>query len=283
MTRLQGLGARAIENFALDVRFLRSARLPLTRRLVFLVAKYWAMATGAQSIGWFGRRLHYDNRFTPALLQSYPGELQTVIDAAGLTGSASVLDVGANVGQFAATTRGLLPGAQVWSFEPNPTVCALLERNARDDARWSVLPYGVSATDAEVDLWFVEGKSSQGSVFEGNAVVGLLGDQHAVKVPIALRELTAQRLAEAGIPAHVDLLKIDVEGAERDALHGLRAVGWDHLLIELSAEREGQMTLADLQSEIEQIWGWPADVLTVVADHEVAQELLLRSRAPRRG
>jgi len=48
----------------------------------------------------------------------------------------TIIDVGANVGQFAAAVRSLNPNVYIHSVEPNPDVYKALEAQAANDKRW---------------------------------------------------------------------------------------------------------------------------------------------------
>lgn len=48
----------------------------------------------------------------------------------------TVIDVGANVGQFATSVRGLNPNVYIHSVEPNPAVYKTLAAQAVNDKRW---------------------------------------------------------------------------------------------------------------------------------------------------
>lgn len=273
---LRDVLARAIANFALDFHFLRVPFVSRADRVRFLGEKYAALVRGRRSIQWFGRPFAYDNQWTPTLLQHYPQEIGAVLDASELPARPLVLDIGANVGQFAATLLGAVPAARVWSFEPNPEPLELLRRNAGSDDRWKVVPFGVGAADAELDFFFVGGKSSQGSVHAENATLGLLGGE-ATKVSVPIRRLTDERRAEYDVPAHFDLVKIDVEGAERDALAGLAGVTWRNLLIELSVGRAGAMTRDELLDLCRRQWGSSVAIHRVLTSNDQAEELVLRA------
>lgn len=79
------------------------------------------------------------------------------------------------------------------------------------------------------------------------------------------------------IPPVVDVLKIDVEGAEDSALRGVADLGWRYLVIETSVNREGGITLDDTVALSEEIWGVCPDVIwsaTVEADAANADAIL---------
>jgi FkbM family methyltransferase len=227
--------------------------LGVTGRARFAVEAVKAMAGDKREIPYFGHRLHYDHRLQPMLLPIHMSDVRTLESIVGLE-DATVLDVGANIGQFGATVMWRFPRTTVWSFEPNPQIYQLLESNAAQSERWTTVPWGLAAEDADVPFWFVEGKSGQGSIYRDNATTGLR-EQQTVELLVSLRELTSERMRSLGVPGTVDLLKVDVEGAEREVLRGLSHLRWRYLAIELSVERSGRMT-ADAATElISDIWG----------------------------
>jgi FkbM family methyltransferase len=63
-----------------------------------------------------------------------------------------VVDVGANLGQYARSLRRIGYRGWVLSFEPVPENVAHLERLAHEDGRWRVFPYALGDTEGEVAL-----------------------------------------------------------------------------------------------------------------------------------
>lgn len=263
----------------MDVALLRTPVIPFVSRVRLLFRRYGAVALNRRSIRYLGHEFSYENRFEPFLMPSYLELVQLLRDRAGLASARTILDVGGNVGQFGAAVTWLNPGVRIWSFEPSPVALPLIERNAaRTGAgRWTVHPFGIASNAREVDLWFVPGKSSQGSVHATNATHGLIGGT-ATSVVVTLRPLDASAARENGVPAEVDIVKVDVEGAEREALRGLAGVRWHFLLLEISQEREGSMTQDEALRLIKEIWGINAAVRwqSAPADaHVPTRDLLL--------
>lgn len=253
--------SKAKQNFAFDLQFLRAAPVPRPARWRYVLSKYRALTTGSNTISYFGRPFRYDNRWTPALLQHYPLELAQLNAALPFDSIRTVLDVGANIGQFAATALSLHPNAQVWSLEPNLQVFEILEANSQPYDRWTVLCFGLAEADEERVLWVVPGKSGQGSIYKENAELRL-GGARAIPVKVNLRRLTEEVCTKHGMPATFDLVKIDVEGYEREVLQGLAQVTWRYLVLETSVNRSGH--LDDPQSLIEELWG-PCDVVAATS------------------
>ncbi|MBI5497074.1 MAG: FkbM family methyltransferase [Deltaproteobacteria bacterium] len=53
----------------------------------------------------------------------------------------------------------------------------------------------------------------------------------------------------------MDLLKVDVEGYELEALRGLKELRWKCLFIEVSEGRVGSLSLLALEEAIRSTWG----------------------------
>jgi FkbM family methyltransferase len=230
----------------------------------------------SRHLKYLGKDFRYDNRFLPVLLPSYLTDIRRLTHSVPLDASPSLVDLGANVGQFAATFLWRFPEARVWSFEPNPTIVPLLDQNAADTPNWQVLPWGIAQRDGEATLWSVQGKSGQGSVFPRNAAAGLRSDV-LIEQRVSLRRLSEERMTALGIPGVVDVLKVDVEGAEESALLGVADLTWRFLVIETSLNRDGGLTLSDALALTEEIWRVRPDVVwsaTVTPDAATADVVL---------
>jgi FkbM family methyltransferase len=136
-------------------------------------------------------------------------ELFLKVLAPGMT----VLDVGANVGQYTLLAAGRVgPSGQVHAFEPTPRVAAKLRASVRLNGFGNVTVSETAVSDrcGEATLYFVEDDG------ENNILAPEPGYSASVTVPtITLDEY----LASNGIN-HVDVIKMDIEGAEPSALRG---------------------------------------------------------------
>ncbi|MDQ7808902.1 FkbM family methyltransferase [Amycolatopsis sp. A133] len=205
-----------------------------------------------------------------------------------LTPGATVLDVGANIGVFSAAVYERLDGdVRIYAFEPLPPLHATLERNGRDffGGRLTALPYGLAAGEDELDFSYfpaatifssswrdeanieAERRRVTASVVEMIRRGGLGAALRRVPAPIlrgivgrklrVMRELETHRvrvrplsvvLDEQGIE-RVDLLKVDVEGAELDVLRGLDDRHWP-LVRQAVVEVEGWRRNRDTVREV---------------------------------
>jgi len=131
----------------------------------------------------------------------------------------TVLDVGANVGQFAVAAARLFPGVHVHSFEPLPDCVAQLRKHAARLGNITVHPVALGEREGEVTMR-VNAQSRASSVLP-------LAPAHREAFPAAQeqREITVrvatldQMLADVVLPPPL-LLKVDVQGYEAQTLRG---------------------------------------------------------------
>ena len=158
------------------------------------------------TVRWRGQPLHY--RDAPALLgQLHEIFVQGAYDFTPATPAPRIIDCGAHVGVAVLRWRELFPDADITALEADPDIVAALRQNlaARGDNRTRVLAAAAWIADGEV------GFHSTGA-----------DDGHVDAA--APRRIPACDLA-ALCAAPVDLLKLDIEGAEDAVLAHLDATG----------------------------------------------------------
>jgi FkbM family methyltransferase len=122
----------------------------------------------------------------------------------------TILDVGANIGIAAVWLKGLIPEAELACIEPDPRNLPLARRNLADNDisaklfECAVAPY-TGRTQLGIEAFY--GKSSL-------ETTGLY--QHEQFLEVDTRRIP-DILDDLGW-SHVDLLKMDIEGMERDIL-----------------------------------------------------------------
>jgi FkbM family methyltransferase len=162
----------------------------------------------------------------------------------------TVVDAGANIGEYTlVAARRVAPGGSVHAFEPTPAVVDWLRRNvALNDLHNVVInPVALSNAAGDVELFFDPMEPVS------NSIVSLW---HATGVATVPATTLDEYVGRAGLAA-VDVLKIDVEGAEIMALEGAgRLLAGEEAPIILVEANEGTLarsgrTMRDLIALLE--------------------------------
>lgn len=147
----------------------------------------------------------------------------------------TVIDAGANRGQFAVVAVRRFPRAECWCFEPLAAPRAKLEKVLRGHPALKVFDLALAAEPGEARMHISHADDSsslrpiakrQESEFPGTEAVG------STMVSVArLDEILALESVQAPC-----LLKVDVQGAELDVLRGANAVftAFDMIVVECS-------------------------------------------------
>ncbi|MFP4320887.1 MAG: FkbM family methyltransferase [Anaerolineales bacterium] len=147
-----------------------------------------------------------------------------------------VLDVGAHVGYYARLAAPLVGRTgRVLAFEPHPRTYATLHANLQSFGQVQALQMGLSDAPGTAQLYDYLMMSASGSIHYDPQMADLVkqqvnGSDIAPRIradfPVQAYDIALQQgdavLAEHGITT-VDVIKMDIEGAELLALRGLRA------------------------------------------------------------
>lgn len=137
-------------------------------------------------------------------------------------GIKTVLDVGANVGQFGAETRSYGFKGDLISFEPLSRAFADLKHRASTDARWRVFNYALGDRDGTAEI-NVSANSMSSSLLA-------MRSEHVKAAPeagyVGSEQIRLHRLdtviCDIADPDHAGplLLKLDTQGSEYAVLQG---------------------------------------------------------------
>jgi len=134
---------------------------------------------------------------------------------------ATVIDVGANAGQFAGEIHAILPEAMIYSFEPLPDCFDALGRTMRDVANFRAFPYALGECDADVEMH----RSAYSPASSLLPVAQLLKDVYPHAQSTRAETVTVRTLD--GVMADLEivgglLVKMDVQGTEDKVILGGR-------------------------------------------------------------
>ncbi|GAA2340404.1 FkbM family methyltransferase [Streptomyces kunmingensis] len=168
-----------------------------------------------------------------------------------------VFDIGGNIGMFVLYIKNKYPDAEVVSFEPMPDSIELFGKNMDLHGLGDVTLHRTAlGSTAESGVTFSFFPMLPANSTRYPEIKEQPKDQMAQKVDRALvdqmyyaQEVTVdvQRLA-AFLPTDrdIDLLKVDVEGAEADVLLGIDASQWPRI-------RRAVVEVADLDDQLERV------------------------------
>ena len=131
-----------------------------------------------------------------------------------------ILDVGAHHGESVEFFKSIFPQCEIRSFEPDPQSFAAL-RSVADRVGTKAYNTAVSDKSSRVD-YYAQDLSHLGGLYPINrdSVDSLGYAKSASNTKITVQSTTlAEFMSTSGI-SEVDLLKIDVQGAEEDVLKG---------------------------------------------------------------
>jgi len=147
------------------------------------------------------------------------GELHVLDKLSQNTQNAStvtVIDVGANVGDWTTSVLQKVPQAYVHCFEPHPVTFQTLQKNLGSRPRITFVNEGLGSETGTLTLYSNPEYDGLSSLYdrELNHFGLSLDHQHEVKVN------TLDLYCDSHNLTKIDLLKMDVEGHELQVLHG---------------------------------------------------------------
>lgn len=124
-----------------------------------------------------------------------------------------IFDCGANIGMSILYFKKLFPNASIVAFEPNPQAFSLLKKNVEGNKLTNVTIHniGLSSISGTIDFYLGSDSGSGslvGSIFKER------GGKNLIKVQTS-------KLSDFFSTNNVDLVKIDIEGAETQVLDDL--------------------------------------------------------------
>lgn len=228
----------------LDLEFIQ---LPLSAWEIvgFLIKKYllviknyiFGFKIGESHIKIFGNNYYYYDKFGIAFLESVIVENSYL--ASYIKPGATVIDVGAHVGEFNIFCKKILKAARVISIEPIQESYQLLQKNTSDK------PLNFAISTKKIVTMYTPDTTIMSSSFKGSVCQG--EEKSAGAYLDDIKEIRKIK--------HIDLLKIDVEGGEYDVLLTAKDTlkKTKYLFVEASIQRPASGDFFDILRMIKKI------------------------------
>lgn len=174
------------------------------------------------------------------------------VDAVEFVAAATLLDIGANKGQFSTVVRTCSPGAVIHAFEPLPAGADRYEALFAGDARTTLHRVALGENSRTAVFHVTDREDSSSLLKPGAGQKAAFGVSETRTIEVQVKPLDAV-LNIAELP-HPILAKIDVQGAELEVLRGMGQIeAIDAIYVELSFVElyEGQPLFADVRDYLE--------------------------------
>lgn len=129
-----------------------------------------------------------------------------------------IVDLGAHSGLFTVFAKERSPQALAILAEPDPTMRPIIEQNLASHTRWRLIQKAVSSESGVSSFYRNLGATQASSLFEDSAHA-FAGEVQRVDIEVTTLDDIAQDIEAADI----DVLKLDVQGAERLVFAGATA------------------------------------------------------------
>ena len=165
----------------------------------------------------------------------------------------TVIDIGANVGQFAVAAARFFPGTEIHSFEPVEETVRRLIKNTAAEKRITAHQTAIGERSGEAEIYI--NSDSRATSILPLAKAHLEAFPHAVET----KKSTVKISTLDGIFSQIDLprpvlIKIDVEGYEWQVISGGGETfkKADHIVIEMSMKvmHEGEKKFGDISDRL---------------------------------
>lgn len=155
------------------------------------------------------------------LISMFRSPYRTINDNLATMGIEVIIDVGANVGQFAIDMRRNGFKGHIHSFEPVKQIFTQLEKTSRKDPNWHVYNFGLGAQETKSMINVSQNGGLSSSILEMNSTHQLnFPNSHTSYIEEILLSTVDGQLKLLGLDPKNCLLKIDVQGFETQVIMG---------------------------------------------------------------
>ena len=233
------------ESLYLDYFLLFDNLLNFNQKIDFLLKKYILIVKhfvvkfkfGQSKISLFNKEYFYDSHFGLGSLQGILTRHKYLLSFMHIKNSEvkTVLDIGANIGNFTILSHKLFPKAKIFSFEPIPFTFSILEKNIGKQKNIKIFNKAVGEKTGSQLMSFDEDSSGL-SRFSNKGT--------EVKVTSLDDFIKEEKIST------IDLLKIDTETFESYVLKGATKslAKTKYICIEITLESNPNYTISSLFS-----------------------------------
>ncbi len=163
-----------------------------------------------------------------------------------------IFDVGANIGQSILKYRTLFPDAGICSFEPNLEVIRELQLNADQASGVEIFKIAFSDSDGESEFYRTAVPEASSLLKPEQFLMDLSKENKYDFDKVVVPTMTLDTFVEEHQVSTIDLLKIDVQGAELKVLEGSSVslksglIKCIYIEVNLASTYVGQMSLNQL-------------------------------------
>ncbi len=140
------------------------------------------------------------------------GELN-VLQKLKITNPNYIFDVGANVGDYAVLVHKVCPGSQIFAFEPINEPFQKLAKTVKNNMKVKAFQLALSEHQGKKKFFLYDQSELTSSV-------NILGMNREISQEYQINVVNGDRFMKEHKIESIDLLKIDVEGAEMDVIKG---------------------------------------------------------------
>lgn len=169
----------------------------------------------------------------------------------------TIIDGGANVGQFSRAAHSFFPQANIFAFEPLPDIAGQLKSNLADVSQLKIFNHALGDSDGEITFHRTsDSQSSSALPMTDSSKDGLLkGIRETEQLTVPIKSLDSA-LADESLSSPM-LLKLDLQGFELTALKGATKTVLpqaSHVLLEAVFDEayEGEPLFDELWSFLQQ-------------------------------
>jgi FkbM family methyltransferase len=178
----------------------------------------------------------------------------------------TVLDIGANEGQFAGKISKWLPDAEIYSFEPLPAPFKALQQLAARNSKLHCFNTALGAKEGSVDM-YTGSYTPSSSLLKPTSLLSSIMPEVVPTTTAAINVVTLDSIFDTLKVVYPLFIKIDVQGFEKEViLGGIESIQKaSALFVELSFDEiyQGQPLFFDIARELSNLGFQLVDIVNL--------------------